>query len=512
MYFYFTSGISVLTALLTCCLALAQEKNLAYYDSHETEILPDAEAAFHNGNYERAIVLCRWNTIINGDTKADDLRKKSETCAALSREVRGLNASGRTDLANEKARALMKINRDDPNAVKVVVNGPARGTLIGHEWVNLGLSVNWATCNVGAESPNRRGLWYAWGETSYKPNPTWENYIFRKSGSSEEDITYTKYNCDTFDSDYSKINRGPIDNKRELESSDDAAFANWGNGWRMPTWSEINELLDCCTWQFTSQDGQSGYLVTSKRTGNSIFLPSTFSGDVGYYWTSSLNPLRPFNSFIFGFEPSGPINRWMTSNRVNQLSVRPVTEVSTSTSAEMSNAPTTRTPKIIILSMNDLFRCNGKYVPESHDGALYVDLGPHFHRSFFSISFEYSIIRGSKKNPNWHYSKFSSEYLDNRTILSFDTGRRSFELRLGESRVVVATNNSDNYFETSIDIEYETWQRIDLVYDSGRLIVNGKVLDIGPLNVGDNNVLTSMGFSNGSAFNGYIRNLVVKSE
>ncbi|MBE6177172.1 MAG: hypothetical protein E7149_01495 [Rikenellaceae bacterium] len=143
----------------------------------------------------------------------------------------------------------------------------SRGTINGHEWVDLGLSVKWATCNVGASSPSEYGNYYAWGETRTKS-------------------TYTEKNSVTY-----KKSMGDIAGSYQY----DAARANWGSSWRLPTKAECEELKNNCTWTWTSQGGHNGYKVTGKN-GNSIFLPAagwrygsslSYAGEGGYYWSSS---------------------------------------------------------------------------------------------------------------------------------------------------------------------------------------------------------------------------------
>ena len=170
---------------------------------------------------------------------------------------------------------------------------PATGTENGHEWVDLGLSVKWATCNVGATKPEEYGSYYAWGETETKTNYNWSTYKWC-SGSAE---TQTKY-CT--DSSY-----GTVDNKTTLELEDDAARANWGGAWRMPTDDEWTELLENCTRTWTSDyngTGVAGRIVTSNINGNSIFLPAAgcrsgddlyYAGSYGDYRSSSLYTDNP---------------------------------------------------------------------------------------------------------------------------------------------------------------------------------------------------------------------------
>lgn len=154
----------------------------------------------------------------------------------------------------------------------------------GHEYVDLGLSVKWATCNVGATKPEDSGDYFAWGETAPKSNYSWSTY---------------KYCKGTFDTMTKYCTKGSFDmgGKIILELSDDAARANWGGAWRMPTENEWNELRQNCNWAWTSQSGVKGYTVTSKINKNSIFLPAPGSrvgvavnngGFYGYYWSNSL--------------------------------------------------------------------------------------------------------------------------------------------------------------------------------------------------------------------------------
>ncbi len=119
------------------------------------------------------------------------------------------------------------------------------GTINGHEYVDLGMSVKWATCNVGASSPEDYGDYFAWGETNPKE-------------------TYTYKTCLTYEKKIGCISGNP---------QYDAATANWGGGWRMPADTEWKELAEKCEWKWTSQDGHMGCLVTGPN-GNSIFLPA----------------------------------------------------------------------------------------------------------------------------------------------------------------------------------------------------------------------------------------------
>ena len=162
---------------------------------------------------------------------------------------------------------------------------PTTGLENGHEWVDLGLSVKWATCNVGASSPSDYGNYYAWGETNTKSEYSWSTLRY---GLGTTGDTFTKYNT--------KSDNGSVDNKTRLNLSDDVARTNWGGRWRMPTAAEWEELRARCFWTWTSQRGQIGYSVTSKVNGNSIFLPAAgyrdhtdvvFANYNGDYWSST---------------------------------------------------------------------------------------------------------------------------------------------------------------------------------------------------------------------------------
>ncbi len=164
----------------------------------------------------------------------------------------------------------------------------------GHCYVDLGLpsGTKWATCNVGANSPIAYGDYFAWGETSPKSNYIWSTYRWCNGSES----TLTKY-CDK--SSYG--NNGFTDNLTTLEAADDAATVNWGEGWRMPTKAEMNELLNSCNHTYIKRNGMNGRLFTGPN-GNSIFIPSagTYNGSTNYgansygeYWLSNIVDMSP---------------------------------------------------------------------------------------------------------------------------------------------------------------------------------------------------------------------------
>lgn len=153
-------------------------------------------------------------------------------------------------------------------------------TAKGLSAIDLGLSVKWGSCNLGASKPEEFGNYYAWGETEPKDDYSRETYKFLETDPVGR-IYYTKY-CSQ-------------DRLTELKAEDDAATIALGGKWRMPTGDELKELVDKCTWTLTSQNDVKGYLVTGPN-GNSIFLPG--AGMRGYtdvhylgepnYWSSSV--------------------------------------------------------------------------------------------------------------------------------------------------------------------------------------------------------------------------------
>ena len=203
------------------------------------------------------------------------------------------------------------------------------------EYVDLGLSVKWATTNVGASSPEEYGAYFAWGEYNNKDDYDWTTYRHCYGTSS----TLTKY-CNKSSSGYN----GYTDSKTVLDPEDDMAHANWGGDWRTPTADEWAELMDSenCTWTWTSRNGVSGYEIASVKsgfTGNSIFLPAAWCmvnntlnknfamadspTAIGYYWSSSLYEQNPSRAYFISITSGDNIDINFRT-RYTGLSVRPV--------------------------------------------------------------------------------------------------------------------------------------------------------------------------------------------
>lgn len=202
---------------------------------------------------------------------------------------------------------------------KVNVVGDNTKSPDGVEAVDLGLSVKWANMNVGAKKSSGFGTYFAWGETKPKEYYSWNTYAWSKGNSQY----LTKYST--------------ADRRTQLAPADDAARANWGGKWRMPTIDEYEELINPanCTWEWMTKDGVNGYKVTGKKTGNSIFLPITgfrfyadtqFRGIMGVYWTSTLYTANPNKAWCLEFNFSNIDVHYgdLSSNRFSGRCIRAV--------------------------------------------------------------------------------------------------------------------------------------------------------------------------------------------
>ena len=256
-----------------------------------------------------------------------DATDKSTTWKSTDTKVVAVSSSGNVTAVKMGSAAIIASCGDKVAYCNLTVKAKAIGVVNGHEYVDLGLSVKWATCNVGASAPEEYGDYYAWGETRTKTTYTWENYRFRISGDSDDNVKFSKYNTQS--------DRGTVDNKSTQDLSDDVAREKWGGSWRMPTRAEQNELRNNCTWTWTTRNGVEGYKVTSKKSGYTncfIFLPA--AGDRynttlfntrtgGFYWSSSLNADIPNRAYYLVFN-SRDVNWNYDFDREHGLSVRAV--------------------------------------------------------------------------------------------------------------------------------------------------------------------------------------------
>ncbi len=231
------------------------------------------------------------------------------------------------------------VDRNDIKDVKIGVGEDA--DFRGVKFVDMGLSVHWATCNVGAETPDEAGLYFAWADTrGYSSNTSdgkkfdWASYTYvDKEKLAEGTLWLTKYCTGETEYDY-----GKLDNKRELLPEDDAANVAWGGDWSVPTEAEFKELMDenNCEWEWTTYGHFEGYKVTSKLvSGAWIFLPAAgyrtgtkFNNENtgGRYWSKNIASPNPQSVRALIFKSSNvEVNG--SSNRYEGYTIRPVIKV-----------------------------------------------------------------------------------------------------------------------------------------------------------------------------------------
>jgi hypothetical protein len=251
-----------------------------------------------------------WSTSPNptiDDNKTTDSSGTGSYTSNLSNLASQTTYYVRAYATNEKGTAY--------GEVKSFTTRASTGTENGYGWVDLGLSVNWATCNVGANAPGVYGAYFAWGETTTK------GY-------------YSDSNYPTYGLSISQLqSQGYIDSEGNLNPQYDAARANWGGNWRMPTKAEQEELLNNCTWTWTTYNGVKGYNVKGPN-GNSIFLPAAgcrtesslkSAGSNGFYWSSA--PHESYDGFYAYILLFSSNYHYMNGyRRFDGRSVRPVVE------------------------------------------------------------------------------------------------------------------------------------------------------------------------------------------
>ena len=262
-----------------------------------------------------------------GTGQAGIVEAINNTTAAVNSLIAAVN-SGNTSAAAALAQIIQKLEELKEKIGNVTPPTPQPTD----EYVDLGLSVKWATKNLGASKPSDYGNYYTWGETEPKAEYTWATYKWMQTGQSDwKHITkYTIADGKTEGIWYDAGGNFVGDNKTTLEAADDAATRKLGSPWRMPTMIELQELIDHCTWTWTTQDGKNGYEVKGTN-GNSIFLPAAGyregselngAGSWGRYWSSSLSTGRSFNARVLYFRSDG--HAWNDTSRYPGFTVRPV--------------------------------------------------------------------------------------------------------------------------------------------------------------------------------------------
>ena len=229
-----------------------------------------------------------------------ELKLEKQGCITITKTINV--KEGETLTVNEKL--VSQQTTDNRQQASGNASQDISGTINGHEYVDLGLSVKWATCNVGASKPEDYGDCFAWGETSTKS-------------------TYYESNSKTY---------GELMNDIKGNSQYDAARANWGGTWRLPTKAELEELKNKCTWRWTAQNGVKGYKVTGPN-GNSIFLPAASygyrsglynTGEFGFYWSSM--PYESDSNYAYYLYFDSGFQDVYCLDRYRGQSVRPVSE------------------------------------------------------------------------------------------------------------------------------------------------------------------------------------------
>ena len=248
--------------------------------------------------------------------------------------------------------------------------------------VDLGLSVLWASCNVGATRPEEFGNYYAWGET--KPKKT-EEYVEKKYkfyGRRDRSRAYFyKYCCSTHSMD------GKGDDKKVLEPEDDAASVNWGSKWHTPTNEEWDELINYTTDEWTEINGIHGRKYTSIRNGNSIFLPAAGEKSDGFdktdneggtYWSGSLE----YRSFSLAGSEAASVwdffwkeSAFSATSRCTGLPVRPV---HASPTWKVVETPTLTLDIIEVKATTSKIRSLVPFGPKPHNQCVEVCTNPYF--------------------------------------------------------------------------------------------------------------------------------------
>ena len=274
-----------------------KQKLVINYTPKDAMVLIDSKPYPGSGHVEIVLPLGEHSYMIaaNGYITAEGMVKLN------GGSQRVLNETLEKEAAAPVATVQQPVTQQASTLVAATASATS-GMENGHEWVDLGLSVRWATMNIGASTPGDYGDYYAWGETTPKSDYSQETYQNKIILSS-------------------------------LQKEEDTANFIWSGKWRMPTFDELNELLTECKWEWREQDGHDGYQVLGPN-GNSIFLPAAGchnkkrlinEGKGGYYATSSSLDTSSFLYTVCSLYFFGNTFRKMNNEpRFNGLSIRPV--------------------------------------------------------------------------------------------------------------------------------------------------------------------------------------------
>ena len=309
----------------------AYELNLSYFNSGKLELSDEERqdglsirpVRVQDSPYQWPVLSIELNetssTLICGETlqlsatvMPEYAKNRKVTWQSSNSNVASVNESGRVT-AKAIGTCIITCSATDGSGVKA----ECKVTVKDHDFVDLGLPSGtlWAAYNVGANAPQERGDHFAWGETAPKQDYNWTTYCY--SGDTQN--TLTKY-CTN--SEY-----GTLDNKTELLPEDDAATANWGDKWQMPSILQLEELLDTINntqIETVEVEGVRCRKITSRRNGNSIYIPAAgsrfpnrddFYNDniTGYYWSRTLHTDEPYNARHYIFTYNSKRN-WTSSS------------------------------------------------------------------------------------------------------------------------------------------------------------------------------------------------------
>lgn len=319
--------ISLLICVLFFSIANAQTISVESFEIDSNDISASASKTVRmDGNDEACglikVMLAENDASFSGDIVGDIEHKVNQYWVYMVQGSRRLqlNVPGYPSLDIEfnnydingikgKVTYKLVIKKTNTESTLVVLDG---NKLNGHEFVDLGLSVKWATCNIGATQPYEVGMPLAWGEikgkTYYECCSYFDSYW-------QKETVWLSMNNNIF-LEYFRGGKERI----LPNSGHDAARERWGSIWRMPTENEYKELLEKCIWKQTSKKGQKGFTVTGPN-GNSIFLPLS-----EIYWTTELEYSDDDKARILRIKDVGTR---MTSSAYRHLAgaIRPVFDV-----------------------------------------------------------------------------------------------------------------------------------------------------------------------------------------
>lgn len=317
--------------------------------------------------------------------------------------------------------------------------------------VDLGLSVKWASANIGAASPSHPGGYFAWGETSVKAGVyNYDNYKFDGIGNQ-----WKKYN---FGDTYSK--KYKLDCKENLDPEDDAAQVLLGGGWRMPSAIELHELREKCTWQEVKAGDSCGILITSNvpgYEGQSIFLPYagrineyhyedeedegivSNNGSYASYWTSTLEQGINANHRYVG-QSIRPVMAFSDSERKSE--VKPIVQASSAIPEAVDLGLSVKWANLNV----------GAYSPEQC-GSLFA-WGETEQKPYYSF-YNYKYAAYIEKDNRWWYTKYVPEES------SYKESNSDGKMRLDADDDAASVNLGDNWRLPTKDECNELFEKCD---------------------------------------------------